>query len=133
MKTRTSQEILDNAYNMGVISEKDILLLKRRLNNGEKIRIINELKVSKEQKEKGLKWLRNLYISPTGKERKNNPFCWREIDILICPDEKLDAYLIGYCNIGSVYRKQWVPIYEYTNGEKSFSYYLNEKEIRIIP
>ena len=33
MKTRTNQEIIDNAYKAGFISEKDILLLKRRLNN----------------------------------------------------------------------------------------------------
>lgn len=76
MKTRTNKEIIDNAYKAGVISEKDILLLKRRLNNKSfgDVRIVNEIKVSEEQKEKGLKWLRNLYVSPTGKIRKNNPF-----------------------------------------------------------
>lgn len=69
MKTRTNQEIIDNAYKAGVISEKDILLLKRRLNNKSlgDVRMSNEIKVTKEQKEKGLKWLRNLYVSPTGK------------------------------------------------------------------
>lgn len=72
MKTRTNQEIIDNAYKAGVISEKDILLLKRRLNNKSfgDVRMPNEIKVSDEQKEKGLKWLRNLYVSPTGKIRK---------------------------------------------------------------
>lgn len=70
MKARTNQEIIDNAYKMGVISEKDILLLKRRLNSHltTNIKIKKEIKVSNEQKEKGLKWLRNLYISPHWKD-----------------------------------------------------------------
>lgn len=52
MKTRTNQEIIDNAYKAGVISEKDILLLKRRLNNKSfgDVRIPNEIRVSDEQK-----------------------------------------------------------------------------------
>lgn len=133
MKTRTNQEIIDNAYKAGVISEKDILLLKRRLNNKSfgDVRMPNEIKVSDEQKEKGLKWLRNLYVSPTGKIRKNNPFGWREMDILECLNDKLEAYFIGFVNIGSFYPCH-VPIYKYTNGEKSFSYYVNGKEISIF-
>ena len=48
MKTRTNQEIIDNAYKAGFISEKDVLLLKRRLNNKSfgDVRIINEIKLS---------------------------------------------------------------------------------------
>lgn len=74
MKTRTNQEIIDNAYKAGVISEKDILLLKRRLNNKSfgDVRMPNEIKVSDEQKEKGLKWLRNLYVG--GKKYHCNDF-----------------------------------------------------------
>lgn len=54
MKTRTNQEIIDNAYKAGFISEKDILLLKRRLNNKSfgNIRMMNEIKVSEEQKKR---------------------------------------------------------------------------------
>lgn len=133
MKTRTNQEIIDNAYKAGVISEKDILLLKRRLNNKScgDARMPNEIKVTKEQKEKGLKWLRNLYISPTGKIRKNNPFGCREMDILECSNDKLEAYFIGFINIGGFYL-YLVPVYKYTNGEKSFTYYMNGKGIEII-
>ena len=51
MKTRTNKEIIDNAYKAGVISEKDILLLKRRLNNKSfgDVRIVNEIKVSEKR------------------------------------------------------------------------------------
>ena len=133
MKARTNQEIIDNAYKMGVISEKDILLLKRRLNSHltTNIKIKKEIKVSNEQKEKGLKWLRNLYISPTGKIRKNNPFGWREITILECSNDKLEAYLVGFFNIGNFY-KLYIPMYRYTDGKKSFAYYVTGKVIRIF-
>jgi hypothetical protein len=133
MKTRTNQEILDNAYKAGVISEKDILLLKRRLNSHltTNIKIKKEIKVSNEQKEKGLKWLRNLYISPTGKIRKNNPFGWREITILECSNDKLEAYLVGFFNIGNFY-KLYIPMYRYTDGKNSFAYYVTGKVIRIF-
>ena len=133
MKTRTNKEIIDNAYKAGVISEKDILLLKRRLNNKSfgDVRIVNEIKVSEEQKEKGLKWLRNLYVSPTGKIRKNNPFGWREITILECSNDKLEAYLTGFFSIGNFY-KSYIPIYKYTYGKNSFAYYVFGKEIRIF-
>lgn len=133
MKTRTNQEIIDNAYKAGFISEKDILLLKRRLNNKSfgNIRMMNEIKVSEEQKEKGLKWLRNLYISPTGKIRKNTPLGWREIPILECPNDKLEAYLVGFFNIGNFYKLS-VPLYKYTDGENSFVYYVTGKGIRIL-
>ena len=131
MKTRTNQEIIDNAYKAGVISEKDILLLKRRLNNKSfgDVRMPNEIKVSDEQKEKGLKWLRNLYVSPTGKIRKNNPFGWREMDVLECSNDKLEAYFIGFYNNGY---NHYENVYKYTNGEKSFTYYVNGKGIEII-
>lgn len=133
MKKRTNQQIIDNAYKTGVISEKEILLLKRRLNNKScgDVRIPNEIKVSDEQKEKGLKWLRNLYVSPTGKIRKNNLFGWREITILECSNDKLEAYLVGFFNIGNFY-KLYIPLYKYTDGKNSFTYYVNGKEISIF-
>lgn len=40
-------------------------------------------------------------------------------------------YLVGFFNIGNFY-KLYVPLYKYTDGEKSFSYYVNGKEISIF-
>lgn len=36
------------------------------------------IEVTGEQSAKGFKWLYNLYKTPIGKERKNNPFGYRE-------------------------------------------------------
>ena len=78
----------------GYISEKDILLLKRRMNNpntnAEMILKINELmsdfegnmRVSPEQSKKGLDFMYNLYKTPTGKVRKNCPFNDEQKEIL---------------------------------------------------
>jgi len=76
MKTRTNQEIIDNAYKAGVISEKDILLLKRRLNNKSfgDVRMPNEIKVSDEQKEKGLKKTSNN-MKRTKIVKRTEQFC----------------------------------------------------------
>jgi hypothetical protein len=53
------------------------------------------------------------------------------MDILECSNDKLEAYLVGFFNIGNFY-KLYVPLYKYTDGEKSFSYYVNGKEISIF-
>ena len=78
----------------GCISEKDILLLKRRMNNpstsAEMVLKINELmsdfegnmRVSPEQSKKGLDFMYNLYKTPTGKVRKNCPFNDEQKEIL---------------------------------------------------
>ena len=81
-------DLIKSIEEKGIITEREILLLKRRANNGDRDaanfypgcdRIIE---VTDEQSEKGFKWLYNLYKTPTGKERKNNPFGYREMDIL---------------------------------------------------
>lgn len=41
-----------------------------------------EIKLSDEQQKQGYKWLLNLWLTPSGKERKNNPFVAWEIEVL---------------------------------------------------
>lgn len=71
-----------------VITEREVLLLKKRANNGDNEAANfypgcdTEIEVTEEQSAKGFAWLMNLYKTPTGKERKNNPFGYREMNIL---------------------------------------------------
>ncbi|MEI6062399.1 MAG: hypothetical protein WCR72_16990, partial [Bacteroidota bacterium] len=62
MKT-TNEQILSEVEKTGVITEKQLLLLIHRMNNGEKIDVSwiwdNKPKVTEEQSAKGLKWLLN--------------------------------------------------------------------------
>lgn len=88
MKKLETSQIIENVLSNGVITERGVLLLKKRANNGDN-EAANfypscdiEIEVTEEQSAKGYKWLMNLYKTPTGKERKNNPFGYREMNIL---------------------------------------------------
>lgn len=71
---QTTEKIIAAAEARGWINENEILLLKRRLNRGERIQIKNPIPVSYDQAQKGFAWLWDKYRTPRGAERKNNPF-----------------------------------------------------------
>ena len=68
------------------LTEQEINLIKLRGNRGEEIphNLIaeKEYEVTPEQARKGFNWLWNLYKTPSGRERKNNPYGWRELYVL---------------------------------------------------
>ena len=118
--------------NKGFITERDILTLKSRLNKGQnedwhKLCDLEEIKITPEQSEKGLKWLLNKLETPTGKERKNNPFDYWQEQII----RNFESFtLCDFYNIGNFY-PFYVPIYTiYGNGGDSFSYYVQGGEIK---
>jgi hypothetical protein len=75
------------AFDKDILSEAEVLLLKRRLNAG-KIKPSDipwpeeGYKLTPEQLQKGLDWLLDQWKTPYGVERKNNPFGYREQDVL---------------------------------------------------
>jgi hypothetical protein len=74
-----------------------------------------------EQAAKGLKWLMNHWHTPTGRERKNNPFGLREQKVL----ESFRRFrLIDFYDISTGILPFYVPVYrvESLNGN-SFDYY----------
>lgn len=110
----------------GVISEKDLNLLKSRINRGlckyEDIEplFLDYVTLSDDQTAKGVNWLRGLYKTPAGKERKNNPFGAREISVLEGENIKID--LCGFYDAGRYGRHNYIPNYcVYSNGG-SFDY-----------
>jgi len=78
-------------YEKGYLTEREVLLVKNRLN-----KMDGEFKhydipfpedgsgfmLTPEQVEKGRYWLFNRWQTPRGKERKNNPFGYREQRVL---------------------------------------------------
>lgn len=125
-------DLIKSIEEKGIITEKEILLLKRRANNGDSDaanfypgcdRVIE---VSDKQSEKGFKWLYNLYKTPTGKERKNNPFGYREMDILDNYNGERLTF-VGFYNAVNRYYSLHVPIYE-LNG----MVYYYDGEIHIV-
>lgn len=132
MKAQTNTEIFNEVKNTGIITEKQISLIKSR-SNKENTDLWNynldEIECTKEQTQKGLKWLINLWQTPKGKERLNNPFGYKEIKIL--KDKNAKAFFDGFYNIGGFYAC-FVPIYTIYGNGKSFQYYANGKNIKII-
>lgn len=129
---------------MKQITEKQIGLIGRRLNNkkelGEELEALKTeaeeegVEVSKEQAEKGFNWLWNLYMSPTGQERRVHPYGFREAEMLEVA-KKGDKYSFtydGHIDAGNAYMSWFAPIYTFSSNGQSFQYYVKGGEIQII-
>jgi hypothetical protein len=127
-----------NMMETNTITEKEINLIKLRMNNDkvddftqEAIDFIwdNSPQLTPDQNKKGIDYLRNLWKSPSGKERVNNPFGYREQDAL----ETFEYFeLRGFYDAGNRYRKFYVPLYVCVGAETSFEYYISGGEINIV-
>lgn len=131
-----------NFINKKVLTEEQINLIKRRLNN-HKLKVsdlkpITEgegYKITKEQTEKTLKWLWNLYQTERGIERKNNPFGYREIEVL---KNFKEFVLKDFYNDINTFQAQsninnflllWLVV---SKDGTTFEYYNNYKGISIV-
>lgn len=123
------------------ITEKQINLIGRRLNNnkelGKELQKLFDLatdegvEVEASQAQKGFDWLMNLYKTPTGAIRKNNPYGYREMDAL---DSGIKAFTYdGHIDMGSYGNPWFAPLYTFIgkNGG-SFQYYVRGEKIQII-
>jgi len=79
--------------------------------------------------EQGKQWLLNLWKTPTGAERKNNPFGYREQHAL----ENFDTIqLKGYYDAGNYHRSYYIPLYDvYAKDGYGFEYYNQGGKINI--
>jgi len=133
--TKTSTDsVMAEIEKTKTISEKTLKLLLRRKNSGEKFddSIIwdNEIELSADQSKKGLKWLKNLWKSPTGKVRSNSPFGYREEAIIA--DPKATMYLKGFYDAGNASHSFWVPLYEVGGDNTTMEYYVSGGKINIV-
>ena len=122
-------EILKEVNESNSITEKQINLLKNRANKGEKIDFSsiwdNPPTLTEDQNKKGIDFLRNLHKTPTGKERQNNPFGYREVNIL----ENFESFeLAGFYDISRYGQRSFlVPLYNCNGKDGSFQYYYDGK------
>lgn len=118
------------------ITEREIHLLSRRL-NAEGRDILDyglmknryDLALTDEQERKALEWLNNQWKTSTGKERKNNPFGYREEQIL---DRATDVTFVQFYNAGNSYIDNFIPVYRVYSNDGSFEYYVQGGEISIV-
>lgn len=128
---RTYEEIAAS----GTITEQEIRTIRGRMNAGRFSRQDYDilfaggmLELTEEQTAKGLAWLLNLWKSPTGKERKNNPFGYREQEYLTEYQKSGErAALVDFYDAGRYGFKNMIPVYNY-----GFEYYANGGSVSII-
>lgn len=120
----------------GEITEREINLLNRRLNaegrdvlDYDLIEGYNGLALTDEQERKALAWLNNQWKTSTGKERKNNPFGYREEQIL---DNATDVTFVEFYNAGNAYIDYFLPVYRVYSNDGSFTYYVQGGEVNIV-
>ena len=118
------------------ITEREINLLNRRLNaEGRDTLDYNlrknnyDLALTDEQERKALAWLNNQWKTSTGKERKNNPFGYREEKIL---DNATDVTFVEFYNAGNRYIDYFIPVYRVYSNDDSFEYYVQGGEVNIV-
>lgn len=139
---KDTNNVLKEIQERGFITEREINLLKNRLNHNkigyEDIKILFEngegIKISNEQTEKGLNWLKNKGWTTTGKERKNSPFGYREEEAIKTFKE---FKLIELHNNNNYYQSQneinnYVPVYLVIGKKNNFEYYMESGTAKII-
>lgn len=138
-KVISSEVIINNIANKEIITEREILLLKGRMNKGKEVDLSPlddiDVFVTDEQAEKGLAYLRKHFFTTKNKKRKNCK--WSDYELKAIgyngegePLEKLNPHHLftfeGYVNIGRVF-PYYSPIYE-ING---IAYYMEGGEPHI--
>lgn len=106
-------KIYDEILKRGVITEREINLIKRRMNRGASngmYRILRKgaLQITPEQTQKGIAWLMNLYQTPKGAIRKNNPFSKKQAEVLKA-FRKFE--FIGFIDCGTWVCSRYYPAY----------------------
>ena len=129
-----SIDLANEIKKSGKITEQQINLIKNRMNNNKLDETGKELvqwiwdntpELTSEQNEKGITFLRKLWKTPTGAQRKNSPFGQRE-------EQALDTFqhftLDGFHDISRGGQREFnVPIYGVYGKEGNFQYYYDGK------
>lgn len=114
------------------LTTKEVKLLFRRANNGEGAEFIEMVWDNAKQitdPQQGINWLINLMKTPNGREHKNNPFGYREMNVV---NNIEGINLIGSYNAGNKYFDFFVPLYEVEGGDDAFQYYFANGKINIV-
>lgn len=134
MAVMTNEKLIAKLKSTGKVSEKEVNLIKRRLNDGklehsdiDEVLYDVGVELTQEQQKKALKWLTNLYKTPTGKARKNNPLGTREV---LAIENVKTMYLQDMHNIG-FWGSNYVPVYYVVGKDNSFEYYVQGGKIHI--
>jgi len=130
-----------DVLSQSVLTERDINLIKLRANKDKTVSSLDrngwkeEYLITETQTKKGLEWLLNKWKTPRDIERKNNPFGYREADIL---GNFSHFTFTGLVNLANSYQAEYgiafhVPCYRvYDKEGNSFEYHIEGGGVRII-
>lgn len=128
--SKTAQKYID-IINTGKITEREIISMRSLINRDkEAARAIfdawnDELELETSQQQKGYDFLIDQWKTPKGIERKNNPFGYREQEIL---ENFRDFTLKSLYNAGNAYTDNYLPLYSCNSKDgNGFEYYYNGK------
>ena len=136
-------------YTKGYLTENEIRLIKNRLNMVQCSEKLAEetkkafydnmpedgYKLTEKQTQKGLSWLMDQWKTPKGKERKHNPFGYREQHVL---ENFKEFRLIDFYNAANYYQTQvgikaHFPYYWVIGNDGSeFQYVMHSGQIHIL-
>ena len=130
-KTISNAELVATIKEQGFATEKQIMLLKKRLNNNSResanelymmVANIMPIKLTAEQTAKGREWLLRKNLKNNGQFRKNATLSENNISVL--KDAKTEAYLSEFYYLGNGFITNNSPIYRYANSDDYFEYYV---------
>ena len=129
-KVINNKELVETIKNQGFATEKQILLLKSRMNKSrenahEMFNLLDSvlpIRLTEEQTAKGREWLLRKNLKNNGQLRKNATLSDNAISVL--KDAKTEAYLSDFYDLGDGRFVNNVPIYRYENENDAFDYYV---------
>lgn len=135
VKTDPKLQLLKDIKNRGIITEQELKLVMRRLNNkiytsGQVDGMIDYdtgLRLTPEQNRKGYEYLLKQWKTPFGVERKNNPFGYREEAVL---NDFEQIKLVTLYPVGMSY---YMPVYDVIAKDgRVFQYVMEGGVVKII-
>ena len=129
-KTISNSELVETIKEQGFITEKQINLIKKRINKRDEsasemfnlLDSVMPIKLTAEQTAKGREWLLRKNLKNNGQFRKNATLSENSISVL--KDAKTEAYLSEFYDLGNGFIINNVPIYRYENENDAFYYYV---------
>ena len=136
-KTISNAELVATIKEQGYVTEKQILLLKNRMNrNKENEQEIIDLtadimpiKLTEEQAEKGREWLLRKNLKKNGEFRKNSSLGYRELHIL---NNAKEAYLSYFYPNGNRFFTYYTPVWSIDTNDEKFEYMVDGGETKIL-
>lgn len=124
----TTEKILEK----NELTTWDVKLILRRINAGREVDLQSVWDEPRKllNDEQGRAWLLSKWKSATGRERKNNPYGYREQRVL---ENYAGIEFAGTYDTGNMHHSYHVPLWNVISKDgDSFQYYMSGGEIHIV-